>query len=707
MDLRNTRSTILNEGDPEEKRAEILDYFHKTFTIDDRLYDTLASDDAFYLRAEPLRHPLIFYFGHTASFYINKLNVAKIIDHRINPRFESIFAIGVDEMSWDDLNQANYDWPDVDEVRDYRKKVRDLVGQVIQSLPISMPIDWNTPFWSIMMGIEHQRIHLETSSVIIRQLPIEQVQALPLWDICKESGDAPRNKLLPVSGGCVVQGKSLDHPLYGWDNEYGRREFDVEDFAASRYLVSNGEYREFINDGGYGQPDLWTEEGRNWLSYSNSEHPVFWIPSQQSGEFRLRTMNQVIDMPWNWPAEVNCLEAKAFCNWKATQTGKPIRLPTEDEWRRLHDLHEIPDQPYWETAPGNINLEHAASPCPVDRFAFGEFFDIIGNVWQWTETTISGFDGFDVHPWYDDFSTPTFDTQHNLIKGGSWISTGNEATRDSRYAFRRHFFQHAGFRYVESQQPVETVEAMYETAPDVVALCEADYGPDYFNVPNYASECVKACLKRMCDQPRQRALDLSTGVGRAAFELAREFESVDGIDYTARNIRIAFQMQEKGLVHYELVEEGELVSHHERRLNDLGLEEMQGRIKFAQADVANLKPQFTGYDLILAANLLDSHYNPITVLSRIGERLNPGGLLAIISPYQWDEERSAKENWVGGVRRDGEILTSLDGLKERLQENFTLIEKTLEIERVRRKTARTFEHSISQGTFWRKKDSNQ
>ena len=80
MDLRNTRTTILNEAPVEEKRAEIRDYFHKSFTIDEQLYDTLANDSAFYLRAEPLRHPLIFYLGHTAVFYINKLVVAKIIE---------------------------------------------------------------------------------------------------------------------------------------------------------------------------------------------------------------------------------------------------------------------------------------------------------------------------------------------------------------------------------------------------------------------------------------------------------------------------------------------------------------------------------------------------------------------------------------------------------------------------------------------------
>ena len=117
--------------------------------------------------------------------------------------------------------------------------------------------------------------------------------------------------------------------------------------------------------------------------------------------------------------------------------------------------------------------------------AGGILGDVVGNVWQWTETPIAGFPGFEVHALYDDFSTPTFDMRHNLIKGGSWISTGNEATRDSRYAFRRHFFQHAGFRYVVSEQPVEVSEAMYETDALVSQYCEFHYGREYFGVRNF------------------------------------------------------------------------------------------------------------------------------------------------------------------------------------------------------------------------------
>ena len=85
-DILVTKTPILNEGSPQEKREEILNYFKATWELDDRLYDSLIDEDAFYLRADPLRHPLIFYIGHTATFYINKLILAGIINDRIHPK---------------------------------------------------------------------------------------------------------------------------------------------------------------------------------------------------------------------------------------------------------------------------------------------------------------------------------------------------------------------------------------------------------------------------------------------------------------------------------------------------------------------------------------------------------------------------------------------------------------------------------------------
>lgn len=699
MDLKGVRTIILDQGEPEQKRAEILAYFHATFDIDEKLYDTIRHDDSFRLRADRLRHPLIFYFGHTATFYINKLTIARAIDRRINPRFESMFAVGVDEMSWDDLDERHYDWPTRRQVKEYRDQARKVIDRLIRTLPLTLPITWESPFWAVMMGIEHQRIHLETSSVLIRQLPIDSVVQLPFWGICPESGEPPLNELLPVLRGTVFLGKSKDHPLYGWDNEYGRHEADVADFKAGKYLVSNREFLEFVEDGGYGEQSHWSEEGWSWREFRQAGHPLFWI--RAGSGWKLRTMASEIDMPWNWPVEVNCLEAQAFCSWKSARTGRPLRLPGEEEWHRLRDVCNIPDQPYWEKAPGNINLEHWSSSCPVDRFKSGEFFDVLGNVWQWTGTPIYPFHGFEIHPWYDDFSTPTFDTRHNLIKGGSWISTGNEATRDSRYAFRRHFYQHAGFRYVESAAAVVMHDDRYESDTLAAQYCDAHYGPEHFGETNFPLACATICLETMRGRRLGRALDLGCAVGRGAFELARGgFGEVTGLDFSTRFFRLAARMQEEGSLRYAFPEEGEVLSYHEIELKTLGLDDIRERVQFFQADACNLPEKFSGYDLVLAANLIDRLYSPRRFLSTIHERMNPGGVLALTSPYTWQEEFTRKEEWLGGYRDAGEPVWSLDGLKGVLGLHFRLLGEPRDVPFVIRETRRKFQHSIAELTLW-------
>ena len=703
--LRQTRTILLNAGHVEEKRSEIRQYFHDTYDIDESLFEVLSYDETFYRRADPLRHPLIFYFGHTAALYVNKLLLARLIDARVNATYESMFAVGVDEMSWDDLDEKHYNWPPVADVQAYRDRVRAVVDDVIQTMPLRLPITWDSPWWVIMMGIEHARIHLETSSVLIRQLPIEHVRSHPLWQVCRQSGAAPENELIDVPAGRVELGKRKDHPLYGWDNEFGTHAENVKAFRASRYLVSNREFLEFVEDSGYTTERWWTEEGWGWREYKKAAHPIFWIPTGAS--YRLRTVAEEIDMPWDWPVEVNYLEAKAFCNWKGSQTGKTIRLPTEEEWYLLRDRAVDMDQPYWETAPGNINLEHYASSCPVTQFQFGDFYDLIGNVWQWTETPITGFAGFEVHPYYDDFSTPTFDGLHNLIKGGSWISTGNEATRDSRYAFRRHFFQHAGLRYVESDQPVSIRVGVYETDRSIAQYCESHYGEEYYGVPNFPRAMSQLCLALMKNRPRNKALDLGCAVGRATFELAREFDDVTGLDYSARFIRIGAELRDKGYIRYTRIEEGELVSYHEMKLSDLDLEGTRQRVSFQQADACNLKALYAGYDLVLATNLIDRLYSPRKFLATIHERVNPGGLLVIASPYTWDEEFTERREWLGGIRVAGDPFTTLDGLHECLDPYFTLLCEPQEIPFVLRETKHRFQHTLSEVTVWERRGGDR
>lgn len=678
---------LLNGKSVTAKKGELKKYFKQTWAEYESLFSLINDDSAYYLRPEPLRHPLIFYFGHTASFYINKLILGKFISKRVNDKLEAICAVGVDEMSWDDLNSEHYDWPNVEEVRSYRKQVAKLIEALIDNMPLTLPITQDSLAWIILMGCEHERIHLETSSVLMRMLPLSYLTVSAPWFTYSQMGKAPINQLMPIKGRSIRFGKPISDDTFGWDNEFGYDELAINDFKASKYLVSNEEYLAFVAANGYECLDYWSEEGQQWLAFSKAKMPRFWFSKESNNNEKVywqRNLLNEVPLPLNWPVEVNYLEAKAFCHWKNSQQSADekgyIRLPTEAEWLCLRE--NIPeDLSTWEVAPGNINNEGCASSCPVDLFEQNGLFDIVGNVWQWTESTIDGFKGFKVHPLYDDFSTPTFDGKHNLIKGGSWISSGNEAMKYSRYAFRRHFFQHAGFRYVQSKSKSlpNLAENHYENDVVICQQLHAQYSKKDFYAPlkvdNYCQQITDAIIK--CVGKHKIAtrtfLDLGCSVGRTSFTLAQHFAHLDAIDFSARYIRHGVNLQQGNSVRYTLENEGDIVDFHEFSLADVDLP-LGKNIYFSQGDISNLKSDYTGYDVILAQHVLEKNYNPRAFLDNVHLRLNAKGLLIIASNYDFSEQLTSKENWLGGVKINGENLTGFEGISLRLMSHFDLLE---------------------------------
>lgn len=172
-------------------------------------------------------------------------------------------------------------------------------------------------------------------------------------------------------------------------------------------LVSNAEFYGFVEDGGYSNPEWWTDEGKRWIASIKPTMPLFW--HKQENKYQLRVLSGMIDMPWDWPAEVNNLEARAFCKWKSSKLGTYVRLPTEDEYYAIRNVLKK-DHTDWEYQEvGNINMEYWMSANPVNMFKTGDFYDVVGNVWQHTITPTYPFQGFEIHPVYEDFTTPTFD----------------------------------------------------------------------------------------------------------------------------------------------------------------------------------------------------------------------------------------------------------------------------------------------------------
>lgn len=447
-------------------RQDVLDYFNNTWTLTELLFQSLKTEETFVRPPyHQLRHPLMFYYGHPAVLFINKLRLAGLVTASLDLYLEKVLETGVDEMSWDDLSKNEMKWPTVAAVHDYRKRVYDIVVDLIQTHPDIEKRDGDlqkSPLWALWMGFEHEKIHFETSSVLIRELPVEEVTTPKFWAPLHPSGigrfplkpvrgaDYGDNPWLSQKGGKVLLGKPSNTESYGWDNEYGRREVQIKDFQFSFHQITNGEYYEFVSCGAYIRDEYWTAEGLEWRKFRNTKRPTFWaaVGPEGSHEYELRTIFEFIPMPWRWPAEVNYHEAQAYCRWKMQQDRSPLhyRLLTEAEFNQLRgrdadpvlqqQSYRGPNQP----AKSEINFNFAWSS-PAEASA-----QIEGNVWHWLEDQFNPLENFEVHPLYDDFSSPCFDGKHQMILGGSFISCGHEASRWARFHFRPHFYQHSGFR---------------------------------------------------------------------------------------------------------------------------------------------------------------------------------------------------------------------------------------------------------------------
>lgn len=452
-------------------RQDVLAYFNNTWTLTELLFSGLLNEQA-YLKAayHQLRHPLIFYYGHPCVLYVNKLRLAGLLAQPVDLYLEKVLETGVDEMSWDDMSKNDQVWPSVAQVHSYRARVYQLVHDLILTHPDldldhrrlqKVTLNLDHPLWSLFMGFEHEKIHFETSSVLMRELPYAWVQRPLFWpelsDFNSESQEV-NNTWVTIEGGFVRYGKTKAVASFGWDNEYGQREVKVKDFQVSQQLISNREFYDFVKSGDYVQDKYWSREGLKWRKFRNSKRPCFWVAHGPEGlhDYQLRTVFDVLPMPWDWPAEVNFHEANAYARWKQEQDKSRLqyRMITEAEHHRMRDWLGEPTSTDWalqsqspitlQSSPYHFNFS-SSSPRSVIR-DLATIRDLFGNVWQWAKDHFTPLEGFEVHSLYDDFSTPCFDGKHQMILGGSFISCGHEASQYARFHFRPHFFQHAGFR---------------------------------------------------------------------------------------------------------------------------------------------------------------------------------------------------------------------------------------------------------------------
>ena len=163
-------------------------------------------------------------------------------------------------------------------------------------------------------------------------------------------------------------------------------------------------------------------------------------------------------------------------------------------------------------------------------------------------------EGFKIHPYYDDFSTPCFDGKHEMILGGSFISTGDEATAHARFHFRPHFFQHAGFRVVDPLRAgndgavvhlaehggkEREHETSWESRVHAAFAPVQDLLPRGVSVASLHREYLPERVRHWQESlklGKERALDIGCGPGGLSHALAAMYREVIGVDLSAAAI---------------------------------------------------------------------------------------------------------------------------------------------------------------------------
>jgi SAM-dependent methyltransferase len=401
-------------------------------------------------------------------------------------------------------------------------------------------------------------------------------------------------------------------------------------------------------------------------------------------------------------------------------------------------------------APGNINMRwHSATPVNMYGPSSTGFHDTHGNAWQWVEDHFAPLPDFEIHYLYDDFSAPCFDGWHTSIMGGSWVSTGDLASSFARYHFRRHFFQHLGFRYV--RLPPQSIAEPYPGAATVTNLWEGmstvskditdsyarpsekmphaaelvaptnsmSYGINLAQVAAKAYEAhvlkastagagasSSASASATASSPpvaadKATVLHLGCGVGGATFELCRVFGKVVGIDKREPAIRHARLFQHHGQFEYERVREGVLTDTALVRVPP-GVD--RSRATFVHADATSIGADVLAmgpFDVVILDSILTRLRQPLEVLNSLSSFVRPGGLVIITSNNDWDPSITPRNSWLGGFKMNGEDVSTLHMLNYALKKKFTMVE-SCDLAKLSREHTRRYVLDVLEASFWRR-----
>lgn len=397
-------------------------------------------------RPIPERHRLIFYLGHLEAFDWNLLARQGHGLPAFREDFDKLFAFGIDPVDGGLPNEPASAWPAEAEVRAYNRDVRDRVDECVTGA--LEPRSKQDRATLVSMAIEHRLMHAETLAYLLHQLPHDRKE--PRHDSIAPR-TAPPSRVITIPEGTATLGQARD--AFGWDNEFDEHTVHVPAFRIEEHKVTNGRFLDFVSDGGYDDPALWSDEDWAWKERHGIGRPAFW--NERDGVLFYRGMFAEVPLPLDAPVYVSQAEAAAFARWSNAA------LPTEAEFHRAaYGTSEGAERafPWGDEAPlerhGNFDFQRF-DPTPVGSYpdgasAFG-VSEMVGNGWEWTRTPFAPFAGFRPHPFYAGYSKDFFDGKHFVIKGASPRTAACFLRRSFRNWFQpRYPYAYATVRLVRA-----------------------------------------------------------------------------------------------------------------------------------------------------------------------------------------------------------------------------------------------------------------
>lgn len=320
----------------------------------------------------------------------------------------------------------------------YLKTVREQVFDVLDRLPE------DDPAFDFGLVISHENQHDET---MLQALNLRTgAPILPAGDPVPGARPGVAGTSVLVPGGPFVLGVDAAAEPHSLDNERPAHVVDVPAFRIGRVPVTNAEWQQFIDDGGYQEPRWWTPRGWAHRTEAGLRAPQFW-----SGGLRTR-FGHIEPIPADEPVQhITYFEAQAYAAWAGA------RLPTEVEWEKAcaWDPHTATRRryPWGDAAPDATvaNLGGAAlRPAPVGAYPGGASAygaeQMLGEVWEWTSSPLRPWPGFTPMV-YERYSRPFFDGDYRVLRGGSWAVAADilrPSFRNWDHPIRRQIF--AGVR---------------------------------------------------------------------------------------------------------------------------------------------------------------------------------------------------------------------------------------------------------------------